>query len=313
MKMIVLAIAAAIVAVPAIASADDAPRTVVTKSGERVTGSVVSRSEKEIVIDSAAMGTVTIGAANIDNVVGPDGKAEPYTPVADPGLWGTGILSGWSRQFELGVNGTAGTTDSAAINAQFLATTDNDDYRSTFGAWHFLSTDNNSTSRNQTRVFGTYDKKIDGGPWFVFGRLQYDNDSNMIWENRVSGFAGPGYEFVKTDTYELIGRVGVGYTHEFGGNTPDDYDDSRFEALIGFDGKWKIDSNQSFSYGSYYYPSLENFDQGRVVSYLGYQADLSKSKGLGFHTGIEHTYEFSTPGEDEHNTLRYYMNLVMKM
>jgi putative salt-induced outer membrane protein YdiY len=305
-------IAAAVAALPVVAMA--APHTVKLTTGEQVTGEILSRSEKEIVIDSAGVGAVTIGAGKIANVIGPDGKEAPYVPVKDAGLFGTGILAGWDRQLEVGALGTSGTTDSAAINAQFNANTDNSDYRSAFGAWFFYNTDNGGTSRNQTRVFVTYDKKIDGGPWFVFGRAQYDNDSLTLWENRASVFFGPGYEFVKKDNYELIGRAGLGYTHEFGGDTPSDYDDSRFEALIGFDGKWKIDGNSSFSYGSYYYPSLEQFpEDGRVVSYAAYMIDLNKARGLAFKIGAEHTHEFSTPGDDEHNNWKYYANLVMKM
>ncbi len=313
MKYIALLCTAAVLSASAIASADNAPRTVITKSGERVTGSVISRSEKEIVIDSATMGTVAVSAANVDQVVGPDGKAEPYTPVADPGLWGTGLLSGWKRSLEAGVSGVEGTTDSVSLNAMFNANVDNDEYLASFGAWYFLTSDNNGTSRNQTRVFGDYGKKIDGGPWFIWGRGQYDNDSLALWENRVSGFAGPGYEFIKKDTYELTGRAGLGYTHEFGGNTPDGYDDSRFEALIGVDGKWIIDANQSLVYSSYYYPSLENFSYGRVISTIGYLADLSKKDGLAFHAGMEHDYDFITPGDDDHNNWKYFANIVLKM
>lgn len=311
MKKTAFSLALLALALPALA--DEAPRTVVTKTGERVTGSVVSRSEKEIVIDSSAMGTVTVAAANIDTVIGPDGKSEAYTAVADPGLFGTGILSGWTRSFEAGAAGAEGTTDSVSLNAMFNALNDNSDYRAAFGAWYFLSSNNDTTSRNQTRVFGTYDKKIDGGPWFVFGRAQYDNDSLMLWENRVSAFAGPGYEFIKRDNYEMIGRAGLGYTHEFGGNTPDDYDDSRFEALIGIDGKWTIDPNQSFVYSSYFYPSLEDISYGRLVSSLGYIADLSKKDGLAFHAGVEHSYDFISAGEDDHNNWKYFANIVLKM
>lgn len=313
MKQFGLTIVAAVLATVSVASADDAPRTVITKSGERVTGTVVSRSEKEIVIDSASLGTVTVGAGNIDTVVGPDGKPEAFTPVADPGIGGTGIFSGWTRQLEGGLTGTQGTTDANSINIQFNANIDNESYRSWIGAWWFYTADNDSTSVNQTRVFGSYDKKIDGGPWFVFGRAQYDNDSVQLWENRISVFGGPGYEFIKNDKYELLGRVGLGYTHEFGGDTPSDYDDSRFEALIGIDGKWTIDPNQNIVYSVYYYPSLEDLDQGRVVSAIAYQADLWKAKGLGFRTGIEHTYEFITPGDDEHNNFKYFANILMKL
>lgn len=311
MKKWIFSLALSCAAIPAFA--DSAPRTVITNSGERVTGSLISRSEKEIVIDSASLGTVTVSAANIQSVIGPDGQPEAYTPVADPGLFGTGILSGWTRSFEGGLTGTSGTTDSTAINAQFHADNDNESYRAVLGAWYFLTRDNDSSSTNQTRVFGTYDKKINGGPWFVFGRAQYDNDSNQLWENRVSVFAGPGYEFVKHERYELLGRAGLGYTHEFGGNTPDDYDDSRFEALFGLDGKWTIDANQRVVWSSYYFPSLESLDQGRIVSGIAYEADLWRAKGLGFRTGVEHTYEFKTPGDDEHNNYKYFANIRLKM
>lgn len=313
MKRIGLLCTAALLTTTAFVSADDAPRTVLTTSGERVTGTVVSRTEKEIVIDSSTMGTVTIGAGNIESVIGPDGRPEAYVPVADPGVGGTGFLSGWTRQLEGGLTGTQGTTDANSVNVQFNANTDNESYRSVVGAWWFYTADNDSTSVNQTRVFGTYDKKIDGGPWFVFGRTQYDNDSVQIWENRVSVFAGPGYEFIKRDNYEMLGRVGLGYTHEFGGNVPDDYDDSRFEALIGIDGRWKIDANQHVVYSVYYYPSLESLDQGRVVSSIAYQADLWKAKGMGFRTGVEHTYEFTTPGDDSHNNYKYFANILLKL
>lgn len=313
MKIAVFSLALAALALPALAQTDNAPRTVTTKAGERVTGYIVSRNENEIVIQSLSMGTVTIAAANIDTVLGPNGKPEGYVEKPDGGLFGTGLLRDWNRRFEGGLTGAAGTTDSLAINTQFRADTDNPSYRSEIGAFYFLTTTNEGTSVNQTRVWGTLDKKINSGPWFVFGRAQYDNDSIQLWENRVSFFGGPGYEFVKTDKYELVGRAGLGYTHEFGGNTPSDYDDSRFEALLGVDGKWTLDSNQKVVYSAYYFPSLESTDQGRIVSSISYQADLWKAKGIGFRTGIEHTYELLTPGEDDHNNFKYFANILLKM
>ena len=306
-------LAAAVLVIPLLADAATPPQTVVLKTGEKVIGEVLKRTEKQIVVDSPAVGTVTIDAANVEGVLGADGKAQPFVAVADPGLFGTGVLSGWERQFEAGATGTAGTTDSTSINVQFNALTDNDRYRSAFGAYYFLTTDNNSTSRNQTRVFASYDKILDGGPWFVFGRAQYDNDSNQLWENRASAFVGPGYEFVKNDRYELLGRIGLGYTVEFGGNIPSGYDDSRFEALIGIDGKWQIDENQRFTYSSYYYPSLDNFAYGRVVSDAAYEADLNKRHGIAVRVGVEHMYDFITPGDDDHNNWKYFFNLVKKL
>jgi hypothetical protein len=313
MKMVVFSLALATLAIPALAQTDDAPRTVITKAGERVTGTILSRSETEIVIQSLSMGAVTIAAGTIESVIGPNGKPEGYVEKPDAGLFGTGLLADWNRRFEGGLTGTSGTTDSTSINTQFHADIDNPSYRSEIGAFYFLTTDNESTSVNQTRVWGTLDKKIDTGPWFVFARAQYDNDSNQVWENRLSLFGGPGYEFIKREKYELLGRVGVGYTREFGGATPPEYDDSRVEALFGLDGKWTLDTDQKVVYSVYYYPSLESLDQGRIVSSISYQADLWKAKGVGFRTGIEHTYELLTPGDDDHNNYKYFANILLKM
>lgn len=304
---------------PSPADGDDAlPHSIVLKSGERVTGRIVSRDENEIVVASDGLGVVTVKQSNVAEVINPTGqaetKAEQVEAAKDEGLFRTGFLRDWDRQIELGLTGTTGTTDSAAFNAQFNASEDNDSYRATFGAWYFLTKTNATIDRNQTRVFGTFDKRLDGGPWFVFARGQYDNDSLQLWENRVSGFAGPGYEFIKTERVELLGRIGLGYTHEFGGNTPSDYDDSRFEALVGVDYKWVIDPTQSIVASSYLTPSLDDITgEGRVVSNLAYQVDLNKAHGFGVRMGVEHSYDFKTPGDDSHNNFKYFVNLLMKL
>ena len=303
-------------AAPATEPSDELPRSLVLKSGERVTGIVRSKTADAIIIESTTLGMVTLKPDAIDQIIGPDGKVEGQVEAiapADAGLFGLGLLRGWTRQFEAGVTGTSGTHDSAAFNVQFNAAVDNDSYRSTIGAYNFFSKDSGDTTRNETRVFGTFDKRIDGGPWFVFAKAQYDNDALQSWENRASLFGGPGYEFVRNEKYELLGRVGLGYTYEFGGDYPDDYDQSRLEALVGLDGKWIIDPTQSLVGSIYYYPTLEDFDYGRVVTTAAYQIDLNKTKGLAFKVGVEWTNDFKTAGDDEPNNYKYFTNIVLKL
>ena len=301
---------------PATEPSDDLPRTLQLKSGERVTGIVRSRNADAIIIESATLGRVTLKPDAIEKIIGPDGKVEgeveAIAPV-DVGLFGTGMLRGWKRQLEAGLSGTSGTTDTIAFNVQLNAAVDNERYRSAIGAYHFLTQDTGETTRNETRVFGSYDKRIDGGPWFVFGKAQYDNDALQNWENRASLFGGPGYEFVRNPKYEVLGRFGLGYTYEFGGTYADGYDRSRLEALLGFDAKWIINPTQSLVGSVYYYPTLEDFSYGRAVTTAAYQIDLNATKGIAFKVGIEHTNEFRTAGDDEHNNWKYFTNIVLKL
>jgi hypothetical protein len=301
---------------PATEPSDGLPRTLQLKSGERVTGIVRSQNADAVVIESATLGMVTLKPDAIDKIIGPDGKVEGEVEAiapADGGLFGTGLLKGWTRQLQAGVSGTSGTHDSAAFNVQVGASIDDERYRSVIGAYNFFSKDGSDTTRNETRVFGTFDKRLDDGPWFVFGKAQYDNDALQNWENRASVFGGPGYEFVRNPKYELLGRVGLGYTYEFGGDYPDGYDRARLEALVGLDGKWIIDTTQSLVGSVYYYPTLEDFSYGRIVTTAAYQIDLNATKGLAFRIGFEETNEFRTAGDDEHNNWKYFTNIVLKL
>jgi hypothetical protein len=303
--------AASAVVCGSVALVSAAPVTVELSTGETLKGEFVSRGEKEAVFKSDAAGVVSIPAGNIKNIVAADGVASGYVATGEPGLFGTDFLAGWSKELELGVTGTNGNSDSITGNAALRFSTDNDEYRATAGAWYFLTNNNSGRSRNEARVYATFDKYLnDIDPkLFIFVRGQYDFDEFQAWENRASLYVGPGYDFVKKDNYEMTGRFGLGATQEFGGAD----DDFRIEAFLGVDGKWAIDSNQTLGYSFYYYPSLENLDDGRVVSHVHYTADVDKAKGLAVRLGIENIYDFRTKNSDaDHSNWKYYANLLLK-
>jgi putative salt-induced outer membrane protein YdiY len=235
--------------------------------------------------------------------------ASPEVPAVEPGLLGTEFMAGWTKQFELGLAGSGGNTDSLAFNSALTFSTDKDGYRAELGARYFLTTNDGDRNRNEVRVYGTYDKKFEGSPWFVFGRVQYDYDEFQAWENRASAFFGPGYEFVKKENYELIGRVGLGVAQDFGNDATDEF---RVEALLGIDGKWKVTEGQEFTYSIYYFPSLSDFADGRTLTQLGYLIALNEAKGISLRLGLEHEYEQRTANSSDHNDWKYFVNLLVK-
>jgi hypothetical protein len=101
----------------------------------------------------------------------------------------------------------------------------------------------------------------------------------------------------------------VGATQDFGNELTDDF---RPEAFLGIDGKWKVAGNQNVVYSVYYYPSLEDLNDGRLRTQLGYSIDIDRAANMAVKLGIEHEYERRTTGEVNHNDWKYFANLLMK-
>jgi putative salt-induced outer membrane protein YdiY len=312
MKVRNLIAAAVVAAVPAAAFA--APVTVKLKSGETVSGEFVNRGAATASVKSAGLGVVNIPVAQIDSIVGPDGTAMAYTPVAEGGLMGTDFLAGWSKTFDAGLLGQNGASESLAFNAgvDFKTTDTITDYRSSFGARYWLASNDGEKSTNAFRAYGKYDQYLPSiDPklfWFVYG--QYDFDEFQSFYQRASLYVGPGYDFVTKPDYTMTGRLGLGFSQDFGREATDDF---RIEAYAGVDGKWTIEADkQFFTYSFYYFPSLEDFSDGRIVSNLGYEAVIDQAKGISLKAFFEHKYEFRTPDATDHNNYKYGMNILVK-
>jgi putative salt-induced outer membrane protein YdiY len=304
---------AALAALPTVALADG-PVTVKLKNGETVTGTFTSRGATTAQLKSAGLGVVNIPVAQIDSIVGPNAVAMPYTPLPEAGLFGTDFLSGWSKSFDLGFMGQNGASESLALNTGLdFATTDViSDYRSSFGARYWLASTDGDKSVNAFRAYGKYDQYIPSvdPKFFIFGYGQYDFDEFQSFYQRVSLYVGPGYDFVKKDNYTMTGRVGVGFSQDFGREATDDF---RIEAYAGVDGKWVIEAEkQFFTYSMYYFPSLEDFSDGRIVSNLAYEAVIDQAKGITVRAFFEHKYEFRTPDDTDHNNYKYGLNVGVK-
>lgn len=312
MKLRNLLVALAIVATaPVVASAQVASTTTIKlKTGESLTGQFVQRGKNTAVFKSDTVGTVSVPVAQIDSVNG-----EAYVPTAEVGVFGSDFLAGWNRSFDLGLLGqSGGSSESIAFNTglDFLTGDSITDYRAAFGARYWLSTNDGDKSQNAFRAYGKYDKYLPNinDRFFVFGWGQYDFDEFQSFYQRISGFGGAGYDFVKKEDYTMSGRAGLGFSQDFGNELTDDF---RFEAMIGVDGKWTIDPNKQYlTYSSYYFPSLEDFADGRIVSTLAYEAVIDHANGIALKAFTEHKYEFRTADDSQHNNWKYGVNLVVK-
>ena len=106
-------------------------------NGDKVSGEVVARTADEIVIEHPALGRITVPVESL---------APPPDPT--PGLFGTRLLRGWTKAFDLGISGSQGNTDENAVRLGLRLRELTDDRRwKVNGAYKISTTDGHRLPR----------------------------------------------------------------------------------------------------------------------------------------------------------------------
>lgn len=280
-------------------------------TGERLVGTVLSRTEKEIVLDHPVLGKVTIPAARVARAATPSGEAVPVAPPPPP------PAPEWKFQGEVGVNGTEGNVDNQDLRAAVQALYESPEHRWRFGAGWMRSETEDVKTKDQSYVEGTKDFLYAGSPWFWFLTARIDWDDFQIWDHRFGGGAGVGYTAYDTDTFKLRFRAGANYVKESGIDDdllddPDAYDDSRIEGLFGAESFWKINDTQSIEARVTYYPDFDETSEYRIVSSLAWAVNLNATGSLALKVGLEDEYDSHRVDPAEKNEFKYFAALLFK-
>jgi len=214
------------------------------------------------------------------------------------------LTEGWDFDAQVVLNGSTGNTEKLNYRAAVNGYRETDKLATSLNLMYSYQNSEGVKTQNRFVAEGKNDWKLEDSKWRVFGSLKYEYDEFQDWDQRYSGFLGLGYELVKNDKHELIGRVGLGGNQTVGGA------DEGFtpEGFLGLDYTWKIKPGQSFKAGTTVFPSLDDLNQFRVNNYAEYQIVLSEESGMILTTGAEHRFD-SDPGTAKHNELDYYMTL----
>jgi putative salt-induced outer membrane protein YdiY len=304
-------------------------------NGDVLTGTVVSRDQDQVVIEHAVLGAVTIPMAQVAAIAvageaaAPGAEAAvaevkaqaaegaPVAPVAaadaateidapTPGLFGTNFLAGWTRQLELGATGSEGNTEELSLRAALNLDYEDDRDRWKISGLYYRSESANITTRNEFTGEIVKDWLIPDEDYFFFATAKYEYDQFQAWENRVSGFAGVGYQFHKDDKWDLLGRVGFGGNYEFG-----DVNDFTPEALLGLEYNLRIKDGQVFSAYTTFFPALDPFfGEFRNLTGVAYTLEIDRNAGLALKLGLENEYESDVEPGEKHNDLKYFVSLV---
>lgn len=262
------------------------------ENGDKFEGTIIEQRASSIVVDHPVLGRVEI----------PRTALKPVAP-ENPGLFGTDFLRGWKRNLGAGFSGASGNSQDASFNAGLNLNRSAETFRGAFDTSYFYSTKEGDASTNEYFANYKHDFLFKDSRFFLFGTGRYDYDQFQSWENRIAASAGAGYDFYKTETFDLRGTLGPGFSRTWG--TENEW---KPEAVLGLALAWRISESQSFEADSTYYPNLEDLPEFRLLSNAAYKIGLGEIAGLSLKLGVKDEYNSETAGDN--NNLKYYGNIV---
>ena len=275
--------------------------TVTLGNGDKLKGSIVTHNEDGLYLQHKTLGQLTLEQRQVKSV------AYSHT---DPAYEGNALdewfLPGWDKSLEVGFSGTDGNTETLNFYAAFSTQQETERDRWDIQARYFLAYDEGDQTRDEGHAFVIKDWLVPDERYFYFATARVDHDGFSGYDNRYSGFAGVGYDFVDDDKWSVTGRLGAGGNYEAG-----DVNEFTPEALVGVEATWKIDEEQRFHIYSTFFPALDPlFGEFRNVSGAEYKVKLAAGRGLSLKLGIENEYLSEVESGTEHNDLNYFGALV---
>jgi putative salt-induced outer membrane protein YdiY len=176
-------------------------------------------------------------------------------------------------------------------------------------AEYFFKTVDGGTTDNNLLVTSVYDRRFESDPrvlWFAKGQFQWAPLED--YEQRASAWGGLGYEFFKKPVASLIGKIGAGYSYEFG-NINQGY--PQLYASLEWD--WDITENQAIV-GSYWItPDFADFTDFLMLARLEWTIKVQELPGLKLLGGVRWQYQSQVPTGDIQNDIRVYAGLRLEI
>lgn len=257
-------------------------------NGDKLSGEVLESTPERVVLDHPVLGRVEIPVEQIK---------QPEPP--NEGLFGTSLLAGWTRTFQLGVSGAQGNTKNNDVIAALDMDYADDARRWAFDAAYRFGRADGETNNHDALAQLRRDWLFEESPWFVFALGRGDYDQFKTWTWRVSGAAGVGYKFVNTESFELEGLLGPSLTKQFA------EDDFFVEALVGIEAIWRISEHHSLSLSNKIFPALNDLGEFRNLSVFAWKWKLLEDPGLSLIAGVDNEYLSQVESGLKHNDVKY--------
>ncbi len=287
-------------------SATASAEIITLKNGDSLHISVIYKSDSHLTVRHASLGRLYILREEIVSINHEleDLSVDKAATSADRGMLNTGLLEGWQRRLEIGLDGSAGTSDNTTFRTEIDLKYEDDKSRWHSESIYYVSRDESVTSENKVYSNLIRDWLIKDSKWFYFSFSGIDWDEFKDYEYRFRQAAGPGYQFVKSEKWDILGRSGLGAKHVTGDEVKDE---TTFEALLGLEVKRSSKGNHTIECSNILYPSLSNKGEYRNVSNLNWYVKFDYFRGFGLKVGLYNEYDSSLTTK---NDADYYVSII---
>ena len=211
----------------------------------------------------------------------------------------------WDIGVEFGLNGSEGVNVAHSLRA-------GGHMRRKTKRWKYDSTlthNRNNANGLETQNNAVFDTRLDrmfqDSRWSLFTMQQTLYDEFQAFDLRFSSSTGLAYECDCHDRIDLLTRMGLGTSREFGG--PDE--DWAKELILGLEYAHQITKMQRLAAKLDYFPEWEDFNRYRIVADVGWEIDLDRPKNISLKFSLVDRYD-STPNGVQPNEVNYSALLI---
>ncbi len=288
-------------------SATASAEIITLKNGDSLHAVVKNESNSQLAVEHQSLGTLIILREQIISI----STEQEYLPVdkvttttADRGMFNTGLLKDWERRLEVGLDGSAGTSENTTFRTRIDLKYEDDKSRWHSDSIYYVSADDSVTSENKAYSNLIKDWLIKDSKWFYFSFSGIDWDQFKDWDYRFKQAAGPGYQFAKNKKWDVLSRTGLGAKHVMGSDVKDE---TTYEALLGLEVKRNIKERHTIECSNLLFPSLSNKGEYRNVSNLNWYVKFDYYRGFGLKVGLYNEYDSSLTTK---NDADYYVSII---
>lgn len=276
---------------------------VVLKNSDVLQGTIRRQTSYEVVIDHNNLGRLYIPMSEIEKV---NMAADPNAP---GGFFKRARQNGWFFTYDLSVDSSTGNTDEQSLRTALGLGQDrvrsSFQLKSTF--YHKEKsgkvTDNKNTTAYEHRFFQEEARR------YFFGNAMYDYDDFKSWLQRLAGYGGTGYSWVKRKNVTLETAAGLGVRKEWGSIN----DSAKFEGLVSLGFSWDMSERQSIETHYFYAPVLTDFHDYRIRGTLDWRLLISKEINFSLLVGFLHEYQSIVNPGDKEEDFRFHTGLQLKL
>lgn len=214
----------------------------------------------------------------------------------------------WSGSFDLGLDGSEGNTET--FNFRFgIHTQRKTGYNVlTLGLDYNKQASKTIPTADRLYFDGRYEQLLCSSRWSAFFHQTIEYDQFQLFDVRDTSDIGVGYRIIDRENTTFIGRLGGGFSHEYGGPENGKYVP---EAVFGLQFEWQFSKRQKFIGTMEYAPDVTCFTRYRLRTQAAWEVLLDEEKNLNLRIGLLERYN-SVPNGARPNDLDYAMMLMWK-